>query len=55
MLEKNKKSVIGMNIARSDGFAKVTGTLQYPSDVKDIPGMLYGAVLRSPYPCGNSG
>lgn len=49
MAETRKNTVIGQNTPRSDGFAKVTGTMQYPSDVY-IPGMLYGAVLRSPYP-----
>ncbi|MDR0840663.1 MAG: xanthine dehydrogenase family protein molybdopterin-binding subunit [Christensenellaceae bacterium] len=43
------ESVIGKNIPRSDGHAKVTGTMVYPSDVI-IPGMMYGAVLRSPHP-----
>ncbi len=48
-MEKTFDSVIGVNTPRSDGFAKVTGTMQYPSDVI-LPGMLYGAVLRSPHP-----
>ncbi|MEG1524995.1 MAG: xanthine dehydrogenase family protein molybdopterin-binding subunit [Clostridia bacterium] len=48
MVEAKYKSVIGQNTPRSDGFAKATGTMQYPSDVI-IPGMLYGAVLRSPH------
>jgi xanthine dehydrogenase molybdenum-binding subunit len=47
-LEKTFDSVIGVNTPRSDGFAKVTGTMQYPSDVI-LPGMLYAAVLRSPH------
>ena len=42
-------SMIGVNTPRSDGAAKVSGTMQYASDLI-IPGMLYGAVLRSPYP-----
>ena len=47
-MEFSKQSVIGRNTPRSDGRAKVTGTLQYTSDVI-IPGMMYCAVLRSPY------
>ena len=42
-------SMIGVNTPRSDGAAKASGTMQYASDIM-IPGMLYGAVLRSPYP-----
>jgi len=49
MIKKENQSVIGENTPRSDGFAKVTGKLEYPSDIH-IPGMLYAAVLRSPYP-----
>jgi xanthine dehydrogenase molybdenum-binding subunit len=36
-------------VPRSDGHAKVTGAMVYPSDVI-VPGMMYGALLRSPYP-----
>ncbi|MDR1619751.1 MAG: xanthine dehydrogenase family protein molybdopterin-binding subunit [Clostridiales bacterium] len=43
------ESFIGKNTPRSDGFAKVTGTMQYTSDII-IPGMMYGALLRSPHP-----
>ncbi len=49
MTKKENLSVIGENTPRSDGFAKVTGKLEYPSDIH-IPGMLYAVVLRSPYP-----
>lgn len=38
---------VGKPIARVDAKAKVTGQAVYSVDV-DIPGMLYGAVLRSP-------
>ena len=41
--------MIGVNTPRSDGAAKASGTMQYASDLI-IPGMLYGACLRSPYP-----
>lgn len=43
------RSMIGVNTPRSDGAAKASGTMQYASDL-NIPGMLYAAVLRSPYP-----
>ncbi|MEG1548629.1 MAG: xanthine dehydrogenase family protein molybdopterin-binding subunit [Clostridia bacterium] len=49
MSQQVNNSVIGKDIPRSDGFAKVTGTMQYPSDII-IPGMMYAMVLRSPYP-----
>lgn len=41
--------IIGHETGRLDGPAKVTGKMQYPSDI-NLPGMLYAAVLRSPYP-----
>ena len=37
---------------RPDGIEKVTGTLKYLTDLS-FPGMLYGKVLRSPYPHAN--
>lgn len=40
---------IGRDITKKDGFAKVTGTEIFSSDVS-LPGMLYARVLRSPYP-----
>ncbi|MDL2217714.1 xanthine dehydrogenase family protein molybdopterin-binding subunit [Christensenellaceae bacterium OttesenSCG-928-M15] len=48
-MEKLIDTMIGKNTPRSDGHAKVTGTMVYPSDVI-IPGMMYGALLRSPHP-----
>ncbi len=45
-------SMIGKNTHRWDGPAKVSGTMEYPSDVY-VPGMLYGAVLYSPYAHAN--
>lgn len=41
--------MIGVNTPRSDGLAKANGTMVYSSDVY-VPGMMYAAVLRSPYP-----
>lgn len=42
-------SVIGKATANIDGFAKVTGQAQYTFDMV-LPQMLYGKILRSPYP-----
>lgn len=40
--------VIGKNPLRHDGTDKVTGRAQYGADIR-LPGMLYGAMLRSPH------
>lgn len=40
---------IGQSIARVDGPTKVTGRARYTADVP-LEGMLWGAVLRSPFP-----
>ena len=40
---------VGKQTIRKDGFAKVTGQEIYTSDVT-LPRMLYGRVLRCPYP-----
>ncbi len=39
---------VGKSVARVDGPEKVTGRATYGVDV-DLPGMLFGAVVRSPY------
>ena len=39
---------VGRSVPRLDGLEKVTGRAVYGVDV-ELPGMLYGAVLRSPY------
>lgn len=41
--------LIGKNIPMVDGLDKVTGRHLFTADMK-LPGMLYGKVLRSPYP-----
>ena len=41
--------VLGKDLPRKDGAARVTGKELYPSDVS-IPGMLHGKILRSPHP-----
>ena len=48
-LEKPKEfKVIGTSPLRHDGTDKVTGRAQYGADIR-LPGMLFGAVLRSPH------
>ena len=44
-----KYSVIGKRIPRVDSRPKVTGEARYAIDLS-FPGMLYGKILRSPYP-----
>jgi xanthine dehydrogenase molybdenum-binding subunit len=46
--EKRKYQVIGTRPIRQDGVDKVTGRALYGADIR-LPGMLYGAVLRSPH------
>ncbi len=41
--------VVGKQTPRKDAIARVTGQEQYTSDVT-LPHMLYGRILRSPYP-----
>lgn len=45
----NKYSVINTPVHNVDGIAKVTGRATYTFDVQ-LPGMLYGKILRSPHP-----
>jgi xanthine dehydrogenase molybdenum-binding subunit len=45
-------NVVGTNPIRDDGMDKVTGRARYGIDT-DIPGMLCGKILRSPYPHAN--
>lgn len=42
-------AVVGKSVPRVDAASKVTGQALYFSDLR-LPGMLYGAVLRSPLP-----
>ena len=42
------RTQIGRNTRRWDGPAKVSGTMEYPSDIY-VPGMWHAAVLYSPY------
>ena len=48
-IQKNKPyRVIGTTPIRHDGYEKVTGKAKYGADI-DLPGMLYGKILRSPH------
>lgn len=40
--------MIGQNVPRTDGFAKVVGTARYVDDVPPMPGELWGVTVRSP-------
>lgn len=42
-------SVIGKRVPSIDGKAKATGEAKFTVDVQ-LPRMLYGKILRSPYP-----
>jgi xanthine dehydrogenase YagR molybdenum-binding subunit len=44
-----KFRILGTRVPRLDGRAKTTGEARYSIDVR-LPGMLYGRILRSPYP-----
>ncbi|MBW8012074.1 MAG: molybdopterin-dependent oxidoreductase [Chloroflexi bacterium] len=41
--------VVGKSLPRVDAYAKVTGQAEFTMDV-NLPGMLYGKILRSPHP-----
>ncbi|MDA8210354.1 MAG: molybdopterin-dependent oxidoreductase [Clostridia bacterium] len=42
-------NIIGKRVPQKDAVEKSTGAAQYVTDLK-LPGMLYGKILRSPYP-----
>jgi xanthine dehydrogenase YagR molybdenum-binding subunit len=46
---KDDLKYIGKKIPRIDGIYKTTGRAKYTFDVK-VPGMIYGKIIRSPYP-----
>src|SRR6266508_3109131 len=48
-MEKREHKYVGHNVARVDGFEKVTGKAKFVGDLV-VPGMLYGKILRSTYP-----
>jgi CO/xanthine dehydrogenase Mo-binding subunit len=44
-----QSTIIGAPVTQIEGPAKVTGRTRYAADV-DLPGMLWGKILRSPHP-----
>lgn len=46
--KKEDRHAVGSRMTRVDGLAKVTGRAKYTYDV-NLPGMLWGKILRSPY------
>jgi len=46
--EEGERKLIGKRISRIDGPVKASGKAKYTYDV-NLPGMLYGKILRSPY------
>ncbi|MDW7772173.1 MAG: xanthine dehydrogenase family protein molybdopterin-binding subunit [Desulfobulbaceae bacterium] len=44
-----KTNLVGKPMPRVDAYERVSGTAVYPSDIV-LPNMLYGAILRCPYP-----
>jgi CO/xanthine dehydrogenase Mo-binding subunit len=49
MAKAEKFSVVGHRVQRVEGYDKVTGESKYIADIQ-LPGMLTGKILRSPYP-----
>ncbi len=45
-------SVVGKSLKRVDGIAKATGRAKFTYDI-ELPNMLWGRILRSPYPHAN--
>lgn len=48
-MAKRPLKYVGHNVPRVDGIEKVTGQAKFVGDIA-VPGMLYGKILRSPYP-----
>ncbi len=48
-MKQRQFKYVGQNIPRVDGVDKVTGKAKFTGDLV-IPGMLFGKILRSPYP-----
>ncbi|MFH1026341.1 MAG: molybdopterin cofactor-binding domain-containing protein, partial [Nitrospirota bacterium] len=48
-MREERYSVIGKPVPRVDGIIKTKGEAMYTTDLS-LPGMLYGKILRSPYP-----
>src|SRR5262245_13112737 len=48
VLSTKEYTVVGKRPIRPDGAEKVTGQARYGADIQ-LPGMLYGKILRSPH------
>ena len=48
-MTKRQLKYVGRSVPRVDGIEKVTGKAKFVGDIS-VPGMLYGKILRSPYP-----
>ena len=48
-MAKRQLKYVGHSVPRVDGVDKVTGKAKFVGDIA-VPGMLYGKILRSPYP-----
>ena len=48
VLSTKEYKVVGTRPIRPDGAEKVTGNARYGADI-NLPGMLYGKILRSPH------
>ncbi len=44
-----KTQIVGVSLPRTDALEKVTGAAKYVDDLKFGPGLLHGALLRSPH------
>lgn len=49
MAKAEKFAVVGQRVQRIEGYDKVAGESKYIADIQ-LPGMLIGKILRSPYP-----
>ena len=49
VLSTREYNVVGTRPIRHDGTDKVTGRARYAADIQ-LPGLLYGKILRSPHP-----
>ncbi|HTN72852.1 MAG TPA: aldehyde oxidase, partial [Methylomirabilota bacterium] len=49
MAKAEQFSAVGQRVQRVEGYDKVTGESKYIADIQ-LPGMLTGKILRSPYP-----
>lgn len=51
IVEKSVPAIVGSSVPRKEGRDKVTGAARYIDDMR-LPGMIYGATVRSKFPRG---